>query len=131
MYLLLPINTSEVQDDEPWKINWKAIDSCFSVVEFLKHYSPGPHVNGEIVNASLNKCDVAADTEPDGTILHFANGVFNKNSLRDTVVVAVHTGRIYSILEVLSEMSAESPFEESAGSKKPGFKTHADYFHKK
>lgn len=131
MYLLLPIDTSDVQDDEPWKINWKAIDSCISVVEFLKHYWLGLHINKEIVNTSLHKCDLAGEIKPDGKKLQFASGLFNSNSLRDKVVVAVHTGRIYAILEVLQEMSAESPFEESAGSKKPGFKSHADYFYKK
>ncbi|OWM84088.1 hypothetical protein CDL15_Pgr009335 [Punica granatum] len=131
MYLLLPINTAEVQGDDPWKINWQAINSCTSVVEFLKHHSLGTRTKDEILKAYSDKSDVDGETEPDETKLHFANGLFDSNSLKDMVVVAIHTGRIYSVLQVIQEMNAESPFEESKGSKKPSFTSHADYFYKK
>ncbi|KAK4785139.1 hypothetical protein SAY86_001828 [Trapa natans] len=130
-YLLLPIDTSEVHDYEPWKINWKAIDSCTAAVEFLKHCLLGLHINKETVTTPLNMCDLADVIEPDGTKLRCANGLFESNSLSEKVVVAVHTGRIYAVLQVAHEMTAETPFEESAGSKKPGFESHADYFYQK
>ncbi|KAK4774624.1 hypothetical protein SAY86_009559 [Trapa natans] len=130
-YLLLPIDTSEVHDDEPWKINWKAIDSCSSGIEFLKHCPLSLHINKETVNTPLHKRHPVDMIEPDAIKLHCANGSFDSNSLSEKVVVAVHTGRIYAVLQVAHEMTAETPFEESAGSKKDSFKSHADYFYQK
>lgn len=124
MYLLLPLVSSNDPSEKSLNIDWRGMDSCFSVVEMMKKISSlgGQYCNG--------------DTEPPESecmgenIVHFANSSFDTSNLEEAVVMAIHTGKIYSIVEVVSNTSAESPFEviDAAPSQ---YATYAEYFKKK
>ncbi|KAL4597279.1 hypothetical protein ACB092_12G222500 [Castanea dentata] len=113
MYLLLPLETLNTSIHENLRINWTGINSAASVVEFLKK------------NSFLGS--------------HHYN--VNVNDLKDMVVLAIHTGRIYSIIEVVSnssanshfvgDTSAETSFEQMPNGVLSDYNTFTDYFHKK
>lgn len=119
MYLLLPLEDSANQRDNSWKINWSAIDSCVSAVEFMKkRYSEAES------KAEMDSEKQSASAESDSKV-HFANETSDINQLKDRVVLAIHTGRIYSVLKVPDNLTSDSPFEQISDS------TYADYFKKK
>ncbi|KAM4077934.1 hypothetical protein ACJW30_12G177800 [Castanea mollissima] len=113
MYLLLPLETLNTSIHENLRINWTGINSAASVVEFLKKNS----------FLGSQHCNV------------------NVNDLKDMVVLAIHTGRIYSIIEVVSnssanshfvgDTSAETSFEQMPNGVLSDYNTFTDYFHKK
>ncbi|KAG8381903.1 hypothetical protein BUALT_Bualt05G0021200 [Buddleja alternifolia] len=122
LYLLLPLEVD-------LKINWTGIESCVSAVEFLKINARLNFQRPEAVNesSSLNVNDPVV-TEINSEIIHLADRSASINSLKQMVVIAIHTGRIYSILDIVPDSSAESPFEGDADA---GFSSFADYYYKK
>ncbi|KAI6679821.1 hypothetical protein NL676_033702, partial [Syzygium grande] len=131
MYLLLPLETSKTSSDDSWKINWTAISSCFDAVEIMKkEYSFGTEDSKSKTVSSFPSGTLAAEIDEDKKI-RFANGSFSACKLKQVVVVAIHTGRIYSIFEVASDVSAHSPFEGNADGGSSKFSSYAEYFNKK
>ncbi|XP_056166664.1 endoribonuclease Dicer homolog 3 isoform X3 [Syzygium oleosum] len=131
MYLLLPLETSKTSSDDSWKINWTAISSCFDAVEIMKkEYSFGTEDSKSKTVSSFPSGTLAAEIDEDKKI-RFANGSFSACKLKQVVVVAIHTGRIYSIFEVTSDVSADSPFEGNADGGSSKFSSYAEYFNKK
>ncbi|KAK9740074.1 hypothetical protein RND81_03G009300 [Saponaria officinalis] len=126
MYLILPLEPVDPEDHASWKINWKAIDSCVTVVEFMKSCS--------WLTAELSERNTRISrNSPDGkgaaeNTVNLANRSSDIGNLQGTVVISIHTGRIYSVLDVLDDTSAHTPFESSRASK---YSTFADYFTKK
>ncbi|XP_007012461.2 PREDICTED: endoribonuclease Dicer homolog 3 [Theobroma cacao] len=130
MYLLLPLEDSLSNE---LRINWPAVTACTFAVEFLNKNSllGTEQSDGDGGNQSLNRTGSSV-TECKGTnIIHFANRSVDVNNLRNMVVVAIHTGRIYSILELVSNTSADSSFNEIVDSVPSEFATFSEYFHKK
>ncbi|KAH9625475.1 hypothetical protein KSS87_008138 [Heliosperma pusillum] len=113
-YLVLPIESSNPEDkSSSWSISWKAIDACVTVVEFMKSCS------SRGVLSPLDGTSVGENT------IHLANRSYSTRNLKDMVVIAIHTGRIYYVLDVLADASAHSSFDTSK------YPTFADYFSKK
>ncbi|KAH0969724.1 hypothetical protein GBA52_028320 [Prunus armeniaca] len=129
MYLLLPIETLDTSNTNPWRVNWIGISSCANVVEFLKkNYSVGPeHFNGDQGNLSLSMTGSSMTECMASDLIHFANTSIDVHNLQDLLVLATHTGRIYSIVEVISSESAESPFEEAVDAASLQY-SYAEYF---
>lgn len=131
MYLLLPLEMSKTSSVDSWKINWTAITSCFDAVEFMKkEHSFGTEDSKSKTVSSVPSGTLPAKIDEDKKI-HFADGSLGACKLKQVVVVAIHTGRIYSILEVASDMSADSPFEGNADGGSSKFSSYAEYFNKK
>ncbi|KAL2544711.1 Endoribonuclease Dicer-like protein 3 [Forsythia ovata] len=128
MYLLLPLESVDKPSREPLKINWTGIESCVSVVEFLKKNAwlkiRQHKVDGN--NSPILSNDSVA-TKFNSHVIQLANKSASVDSLKEMVVVAIHTGRIYSILHAVDNTSAESAFE----AEDTIFSSYADYFHKK
>lgn len=131
MYLLLPLEILSISGQESWRINWTGINACAAVVEFLKKnsYLVANHSNGgdsspHRINSSQTECN-------SGDIIHFANCSVDAKDLKSRVVLAIHTGRIYSTVEVVSNTSAESPFDGTADGAPSVYTTFMDYFRKK
>nr|XP_043620815.1 endoribonuclease Dicer homolog 3a [Erigeron canadensis] len=114
MYLLLPLLSQD-----PFEISWNEIDSCVSVVEFVKNFS--------LLRAEKQSVDSIMMDSDDDDMVHFANRSVHKNDLEELVVLAIHSGKIYSVLELLEQETANSPFDGDA--KK--FSSFTDYFFKK
>lgn len=133
MYLLLPVDSSDASSHDLWKIHWGAIDSSVSVVEFLKKNSSlDAEKSCGAVSDSLPSRNNSAETGSDAaSLIHFANRVLDFRSLKDMVVLAIHTGKMYSIVEVVSNTSAESAFDGNSDKAPPEYITFADYFNKR
>lgn len=111
-YLLLPLDDSPTfSQDVEAQIDWKGIDSCVSITDQLGKNSP----------------DILPDfhqNSPD--TLHLARQQsLHLSDVKNKVVISIHTGRMYSIIDVMLNMSANSPFDERK------FKTYTNYFKQK
>ncbi|KAL1188633.1 Endoribonuclease Dicer-like protein [Cardamine amara subsp. amara] len=126
MFLLLPVETKDLVSSST--VDWSAINSCASTVEFLKKNSllEVQASDGNHSNTSPGQ-EVLLEVEKKETnLIHFANASSDKTSLKEIVVIAIHTGRIYSIVEAVKNSSAMSPFEDTTE-----YATYAEYFNKK
>lgn len=121
MYLLLPLDPS-LDSHGSVCINWSVIDVAAATVGLMRSiYSEDKQNLIEILN-----CDKSG-----GDIIHLANNKSCKaGDLRNVVVLAFHTGKIYTALEVVDK-SANSTFDGVSDKKEQAFRTFAEYFEKK
>ena len=128
MYLLLPLETLNTSSPEPCQINWIGINSCISAVEIMRKSSllGAEHCNGETGNLSPYRSGTCSTN-----VIHFAYSMADTNNLKDMVVLAIHTGKIYSIVEVVNNTSAESPFDGNTDKASSKYMTFSQYFNKK
>ncbi|XP_020248629.1 endoribonuclease Dicer homolog 3a [Asparagus officinalis] len=126
MYMLLPL-VSPCEDQDTVRINWNGIRDAASVVDFL--------IASNVPKAK-NFCDAEVDAslvseKSDATdscildMIHLANKTVHYQKVKYMVVMGIHTGKLYSIIDVQAGMSADSPFEV------PDFATFTEYFSKK
>ncbi|XP_058760418.1 endoribonuclease Dicer homolog 3a-like [Vicia villosa] len=112
-YLLLPLEKSNDICTGSLQIHWSAISSCSSAIEFVRRKFSLVAEDSDDTSSSA--------MEPESTnIFHFANAVADVSNIKDTVALAVHTGKIYCIIDVVDNSSAESPFDgnnDKSGSK--------------
>ncbi|KAL3633443.1 Dicer dimerization domain [Castilleja foliolosa] len=132
MYLLLPLESENTTSDQPLKINWTGIASCVSAVEFLKKNAmldlKRPEANDDNSSSVVDSDLVDANKSDCEDVIHLANISATVDFLKEMVVIAIHTGRVYSILDTVADMSSKSPFEGDAGL---GYSSYGDYYHKK
>ncbi|CAL5419477.1 unnamed protein product [Camellia sinensis] len=133
MYLLLPLESSNVSSDEPWRINWMGINSCVSVVEFLKEnaWLSAEQSSGDRGNSSVHGTNSIESECKATNVIHLANKSIGTKNLREMVVLAIHTGRIYSVLRAVDNTSAESPFDGNSDAIPSSYSSFAEYFSKK
>ncbi|XP_020256312.1 endoribonuclease Dicer homolog 3b-like isoform X2 [Asparagus officinalis] len=130
MYLLLPVEPSSSDSLDSLSINWNGIDACVLVVEILRTVYSTNYIHSCpecLLTCSQSSCQ---PTYTGSDTLHMANKSANVNTVKDMVVLAIHTGRIYSVLDVMHDKSAESPFDRYKG-RQPEFISFADYYSKK
>ena len=90
MYLLLPtLNTSS---PEPCQINWMDINSCISAVEIMKK---SPFLGAENCNSETGNLSPYRNGSYSTNVIHFAYSMADINNLKDMIVLAIHTGKIY------------------------------------
>ncbi|KAL9442076.1 hypothetical protein AB3S75_020560 [Citrus x aurantiifolia] len=130
MYLLLPLEIVNTFCDGSWRINWSGINPCASVVEFIKKKSflGAAQCNNNGGNSSPCRTSPCKTGCHSMDVIHLANGSVDAKNLKDMVVLAIHTGRIYSVVEIVSNSSAESPFD---GNTDDDSKTFENYFSEK
>ncbi|KAF1865258.1 hypothetical protein Lal_00004632 [Lupinus albus] len=136
LYLLLPLEKLDDSCMGSLTINWSGINSCASAIEFLR--KKFLLVAGDCCNDSEDtKITSPCDTSPmevecqDKNKIYFANCILDVNNLKDVIVLAIHTGRIYCIVELDINLSAESPFDgndEKSGGEQITF---SDYYKKR
>uniref|UniRef100_A0A0D9V9B3 Uncharacterized protein n=1 Tax=Leersia perrieri TaxID=77586 RepID=A0A0D9V9B3_9ORYZ len=118
VYLLLPANPSF---DSSVCINWSVIDAAAMAVKLMRRIY------------SENKTELLGVFDSDqnvGDLIHLANKSCKANSLKNMVVLAVHTGKIYTALDT-TDLSADSTFDGASDKKECKFRTFAEYFEKK
>ncbi|KAL9272676.1 Endoribonuclease Dicer homolog 3a-like protein [Drosera capensis] len=132
MYLILPLESSSSNNPESWSIDWRGIDSCMSVIEFMKKSAwlsvENPH--GDIKNLITCSSTVQQRNFTDGDVIILANSSFTVGALKDKVVMAIHTGRMYTVSDILLDSSADSPFDGNVKGKST-YTSFSDYFQKK
>lgn len=121
MYLLLPLEDSNDSSHLSCRINWTGITSCISLVELLK--------NNSLLGSE--QCNHNGGNLLPANMVSFANSSIHVANLRDTVVLAIHTGRFYSVVEAVSNSSAESSFDGNIDAAPVQYVTFNEYFHKK
>lgn len=131
MYLILPLESQNSLEDL-LSINWRAIDSCVSVIEFMKDNcwlsSELSERKNQMVVGGLSPTEGSSNAVD---TMYLANSSLPVGELKDTVVMAIHTGRIYYVIESLANTSAESPFVGNADGKPVKYSSFSDYFNKK
>ncbi|KAL3819081.1 hypothetical protein ACJIZ3_004986 [Penstemon smallii] len=128
MYLLLPLESMDIASKGPLKINWMGVESCVLATEFLRRKAWLNFQKSEVIveDSSVYK-NYSVMMNCNSQVIHMANKSTSIESLKEVAVVAIHTGRIYSILEAVAGTSAESPFEGDD----TNYSSFADYYHKK
>lgn len=130
MYLLLPLEFVNKPSQETWKIDWTIIETCGSAIEFLKINAwLSAEQSGSVIGGSINNDVTGSDLSSVGNI-HFANGVLPILNIKDMVVLSVHTGRIYSVIEVLLQTSADSNFDGYSDEAPINYTSFTNYFQK-
>lgn len=134
LYFLLPLERFNDICRESLQIHWSAINSCASAIEFLREkYSLGAgdcDNNGKITSPPCDTSSLDVECESTNKI-HFANCVVDVGNLKDMVVLATHTGKIYCIMEVIVNLSAESPFDGNKEKSAAECMTFSNYFNKR
>ncbi|PPD72295.1 hypothetical protein GOBAR_DD30807 [Gossypium barbadense] len=130
MYLLLPLEDNSTDE---LRIHWPGITACTLAAEFLKKNSflGTEQSDDDGSNPSLNSTGSPVTYCKETNIIRFANSSVDANSLRNTVVLAIHTGRIYCIIEAVSDKTAESSFAETVDTVSSEFANFYEYFYKK
>jgi endoribonuclease Dicer len=135
-YLLLPLKKSNDICVGSLPIHWPAISSCASAIEFVRRkFSLVTENSDDISKIMSTPCDTtnSSDMERESTNkFHFANCAIDVSDVKDTVALAIHTGKVYCIIDVVENSSAESPFD--GNSDKPGAEcrmTFSQYFKKR
>ncbi|KAL6613967.1 hypothetical protein ACP70R_036237 [Stipagrostis hirtigluma subsp. patula] len=120
MYLLLPVDPNP----DPHKsvcINWSVIDTAATTVGLMRTiYSEDKGNLIEMLNTDING----------GDYIHLANKSCKTDDIRNMVVLALHTGKIYTALYV-ADLYAYSTFDGASDKKESEFQTFAEYFEKK
>lgn len=129
MYLLLPAETN----NESMRINWTWVNSCISVVELLKNNTlfSSEHCNDDRVG--LLPCQTESyDTGCEGlNVIRFANCCIDATNIKFMTVLAAHTGRLYTVFDVVSNTCANSSFEGNTDCITSKYTSYSDYFNKK
>ncbi|KAK3027516.1 hypothetical protein RJ639_040231, partial [Escallonia herrerae] len=127
IYLLLPLESPNIPTYEPWKINWMEVNSCVSVVEFLKKnaWLSAEHSSSTAGSSQHHPTDIMESHSNSINFIHLANKLVHVENIREMVVLAIHTGKIYSVVDAVFDRSAGSPFDDDS------FSSFADYFNKK
>ena len=136
IYLVLPVKDHFGACQREAKIDWELIRYCASGAILLKSFcssekssSSGIRDNFEaLLKRNLLQYSVRRSQRRSHHLI--AGGIYKASHLIDKAIVAVHTGRIYSVVEVIRDKTAKSPFPESKGSKEK-YSSYSDYFEKK
>ncbi|KAJ8750873.1 hypothetical protein K2173_016054 [Erythroxylum novogranatense] len=134
MYLLLPLDTCNSPSQGSLAINWAGVGACSRLIDYLKVslYLDSRQDNHDRGNKLICSDGSSLNESNSLNTIHLADTSVNMSSLKDMVVLAIHTGRLYSVVEVVSNTSSESPFEGKADDPQLGrATTYAEYFHKK
>ncbi|KAL6883304.1 hypothetical protein ACP4OV_010718 [Aristida adscensionis] len=126
MYLLLPLRHSS-QSQHNLNIYWEAIESCSDAVELLRSlYLEDGNLDCEnLVNLVPHKRYNGED------VIHLANKSLQFSSVKDSVVLSIHTGRIYSVLDLIFDRTADDSFDEMYNGKASPFASFVDYYYQK
>ncbi|RDX92252.1 Endoribonuclease Dicer-like 3, partial [Mucuna pruriens] len=131
MYLLLPLEALN-SEGEAWRVNWRGVSSCVSVVNFLKRKFSLSSEN--CPKQKFSKWIDSSDMEQKtSSTVHFANCLLDVNAIKDVVVMAIHTGRFYSIVGIVKYSSAECLFSYNGAdvASSSDYSTYIEYFNKK
>lgn len=124
IYLLLPLESC--QDQDTLRINWKGIRDSASIVELFI----GSRAEANCFTDGGGQASVVSESAVMGDccrldMICLANKSIHLQSLKHMVVMAVHTGKLYSIVDVEAGTTADSPFDTD------DFATFSEYFTKK
>lgn len=124
----LPLDSSCAHKHDKVSINWKAISASASVVKFMREIYSSRGQNGPVVDSKCGSSETRGSM-PD--MIHLANRFAEPQSLKGVVVLAIHTGRIYCVLDVVTGLTADSPFVGNSRKQSSDTWTFSEYLNKK
>ena len=133
IYLVLPVKDHFGTCQREAKIDWELIRYCASGAILLKSFCSSEKSSSSGIRdnfEALLKRNLLQYSVRKEEAITLAGGIYKASDLIDKAIVAVHTGRIYSLVEVIRDKTAKSPFPESKGSKEK-YSSYSDYFEKK
>ncbi|CAO2167444.1 unnamed protein product [Urochloa humidicola] len=120
MYLLLPVDPT-LDSHKSVCVNWSVIEVAATTVGLMRSvYSEDQR----------NLIDKLNPEKNGGDFIHLANKSCKADDLRNIVVLALHTGKIYTALDV-ANLCANSKFDGASDKKEAKFRTFTEYFEKK
>ncbi|KAG0495856.1 hypothetical protein HPP92_000547 [Vanilla planifolia] len=120
MYMLLPLKPSCSLHDDLAHINWEGINAVAFVVEYISSlYSEG--VEFDLLKERQDSLDCRYGSS-ESDVIQLADKPVSVENIKDMVVMAVHSGKIYSVLNIMPGSSADSPFDGTR------FRTFKEYF---
>ncbi|XP_026440926.1 endoribonuclease Dicer homolog 3a-like [Papaver somniferum] len=128
LYMLLPLE-STVPSHESLRINWGEISASNSAVEFMKTHSVED--NNCSSNSNTDNSSFGTECKSSEDSINLADCSVDKNSVKDMVVLAIHTGKLYSVLEVMADKSSETSFDGNTDEAPSSYTSFRDYFSKK
>uniref|UniRef100_A0A804J326 Uncharacterized protein n=1 Tax=Musa acuminata subsp. malaccensis TaxID=214687 RepID=A0A804J326_MUSAM len=128
MYLLLPLESSS--NDNGFSIYWNGIHACVAIVEYLRkiYSTDDEYHSGNSTTSCTSPCETNGEN---AEIVQLANKSLHIKYLKNSVVFSIHNGRIYSVLDVINDVTPEDPFDDSCGMKPSQFVSFIDYYHQK
>ena len=85
----------------------------------------------KIVNSETGNLSPYRNGSYGTIVIHFAYSMVDINNLKDMIVLAIHTGKIYFVVEVVNNTSVESPFDGNTDNASSKYMTFSEYFNKK
>lgn len=125
--LTIPIVTLD-SSPEPLCIDWNGLQSTVSAVEFLKRNA---WYSAELSEANKRNCFMHRNDFDATEQVQMANNAVHKSSVRGMVFIAIHSGRIYYVLNSMTNSSSGSPFEGGTDEAPSGYSSYEDYFQKR
>lgn len=125
MYLLLPLVPGKLAEEtEEIPIDWKAIrDTAVTASMFSFLCSTQGSSNSHV-----NECSDKRKVMHDKDVLQMARGSHPVSKLKGMAVVTIHTGRVYSVIDVLEDKNADCPIE---GAQDSIYSSYSHYFAEK
>ncbi|KAI5069811.1 hypothetical protein GOP47_0016112 [Adiantum capillus-veneris] len=121
MYLVLPLLPGKLADDsEEIPINWKAVRDAAATSRLFPHLCS---IQQQNTNLTLERKSVHKNVG-----LHMASGLRPAFELIDMAVVTIHTGRMYTVVEILDQMNANCKME---GAEDSTYTSYSHYFEEK
>ncbi|CAL5392442.1 unnamed protein product [Camellia sinensis] len=101
--------------------------------QFLKEnaWLSAEQSSGDRGNSSVHGMNSIESECKATNVIHLANKSIDTKNLREMVILAIHTGRIYSVLHAVDNTSAESPFDGNSDAIPSSYLSFAEYFSKK
>lgn len=130
MYFVLPIEGDRFgARRREANIDWQLIRYCATGARVFKsHFTSEKGISvldDYEVLMMRNLLQYGVDKED---AIFLATGFHTASELIDNAVVAVHTGRIYSVVKVIRDKTSKSPFPDP---KEDQYSNYCDYFEKK
>lgn len=132
MYFLLPIQEDSFGAfQREANIDWLLIRYFVSGAKLFKSLfrsEKGTNVTDDF--DILLKRSFLQYSVPKEKVISLATGIHRASDLIDKAIIAVHTGRIYIVVRVISDKTSKSPFPQSRDGKAQ-YSSYHDYFEKK
>ncbi|XP_057839229.2 endoribonuclease Dicer homolog 3b isoform X2 [Cryptomeria japonica] len=136
MYLLLPLESEKSGFSESVaSIDWKCIRNCASGARLFKLLCTISEKDNNIREALqdilMERTTLLQCAAGKSELISLASGTCGASELIDKVVITVHSGKIYSIVEVIHDKTVMSPFPGYRNHKADNYGSYCDYFNKK
>lgn len=129
MYLLLPLISGRSKESCVISVDWKTIrDSAIAAQRFSALDTTEEIDECMQENQKEFLCRTESDHTPGRNVLDMACGPVPISDVRGMAVVTIHTGKVYSVMEILQDKNAHCAMEGVQDPKDSVYESYAHYF---